>query len=119
MSNDTIAAVAARVTSFAINNGATATVSRVVTLNNACAGSPTEYMASEDAGFAGFVVGAIGARLRKGWLVIIGFAVMGLATIVLGLTSNELLAVVAAVVIGIGTWTAGGAADTIRRAVGF
>ena len=49
----------------------------------------------------GFVVGAIGARLRKGWLVITGFAVMGLATIVLGLTSNELLAVGAAVVIGI------------------
>ena len=49
----------------------------------------------------GFVVGAIGARLRKGWLVITGFAVMGLATIVLGLTSNELLAIGAAVVIGI------------------
>ena len=49
----------------------------------------------------GFVVGAIGARLRKGWLVVTGFAVMGLATIVLGLTSNELLAVGAAVVIGI------------------
>ena len=49
----------------------------------------------------GFVVGAIGARLRKGWLVITGFAVMGLATIALGLTSNELLAVGAAVVIGI------------------
>ena len=49
----------------------------------------------------GFVVGAIGARLRKGWLVITGFAVMGLATIVLGLTSNELLAVGAAVVIGV------------------
>ncbi len=49
----------------------------------------------------GFVVGAIGARLHKGWLVITGFAVMGLATIVLGLTSNELLAVVAAVVIGV------------------
>jgi MFS family permease len=49
----------------------------------------------------GFVVGAIGARLRKGWLVITGFAVMGVATIVLGLTSNELLAVGAAVVIGI------------------
>ncbi len=49
----------------------------------------------------GFVVGAIGARLRKGWLVISGFAVMGVATIVLGLTSNELLAVGAAVVIGI------------------
>ena len=49
----------------------------------------------------GFVVGAIGARLRKGWLVITGFGVMGLATIVLGLTSNELVAVGAAVVIGI------------------
>ena len=49
----------------------------------------------------GFVVGAIGARLRKGWLVVTGFAVMGLATIVLGLTSNELLAVGAAVIIGI------------------
>jgi MFS family permease len=48
----------------------------------------------------GFVVGAIGARLRKGWLVITGFAVMGAATIVLGLTSNELVAVVAAIVIG-------------------
>ena len=38
----------------------------------------------------GFVVGAIGARLRKGWLVVTGFAVMGLATIALGLTSNVL-----------------------------
>jgi len=49
----------------------------------------------------GFVVGAIGARLRKGWLVVAGFAVMGAATIVLGLTSNEVLAVGAAVVIGV------------------
>lgn len=49
----------------------------------------------------GFVVGAIGARLRKGWLIIAGFAVMGLATIALGLTSNELLAVGAAVIIGV------------------
>ena len=49
----------------------------------------------------GFVVGAIGARLRKGWLVISGFAVMGVATIVLGLTSNEVLAVGAAMVIGV------------------
>jgi MFS family permease len=49
----------------------------------------------------GFVVGAIGARLRKGWLVVIGFAVMGLATIALGLTSNELVAIVAAAVVGI------------------
>lgn len=49
----------------------------------------------------GFVVGAIGARLRKGWLIISGFAVMGLATIALGLTSNELLAVGAAVIVGV------------------
>lgn len=49
----------------------------------------------------GFVVGAIGARLHKGWLVVTGFAVMGMATIVLGLTSNEMLAIVAAVFIGI------------------
>ena len=49
----------------------------------------------------GFVVGAIGARLRKGWLVITGFTVMGLATIALGLTSNVGIALVAAMVIGI------------------
>jgi len=49
----------------------------------------------------GFVVGAIGAKLRKGWLVITGFLFMGLATVVLGLTSNEVLAVGAAIVIGI------------------
>lgn len=49
----------------------------------------------------GFVIGAIGTRLRKGWLVISGFAVMGMATIALGLTSNEVLAIGAAVMIGI------------------
>ena len=49
----------------------------------------------------GFVVGAIGARLRKGWLIIPGFVVMGVATVVLGLTSNELLAVGAGIVIGV------------------
>lgn len=49
----------------------------------------------------GFVVGAIGARLRKGWLVVTGFLFMGLATVALGLTSNEMLAVMAAVVIGV------------------
>jgi len=49
----------------------------------------------------GFVVGAIGARLRKGWLVVTGFTVMGIATVLLGLSSNELAAVAAAVVIGV------------------
>jgi MFS family permease len=49
----------------------------------------------------GFVIGAIGARLRKGWLIIVGFLVMGLATVVLGLTSHALMAVAAGMVIGI------------------
>jgi DHA3 family macrolide efflux protein-like MFS transporter len=49
----------------------------------------------------GFIIGAIGARLRKGWLVVAGFAAMGISIIVLGLTSNELIAVVAAVFVGV------------------
>jgi MFS transporter, DHA3 family, macrolide efflux protein len=49
----------------------------------------------------GFVVGAVGARMRKGWLVVTGFVVMGLATVGLGLTNNELLALGAAVLIGV------------------
>lgn len=49
----------------------------------------------------GLAVGAIGARLRKGWLVVGGFVVMGAATVVLGLTSNVLLALAAAGVMGI------------------
>ncbi|MEW6417167.1 MAG: S8 family serine peptidase [Nitrospirota bacterium] len=39
------------VTSFAINNGASSTASRNVTLNNSCTGSPTHYMASESSSF--------------------------------------------------------------------
>ena len=49
----------------------------------------------------GLAVGALGARLRKGWLVVGGFVVMGLATIVLGLTGNVAFALAAATVIGI------------------
>lgn len=49
----------------------------------------------------GFVVGAVGARMRKGWLVVVGFVVMGVATVAMGLTSNGILAVLAAAVIGI------------------
>jgi|GEM_PF-4670300 len=41
------------VTSFSINNGAAATTSRNVSLNNSCSGSPTEYMASESSSFSG------------------------------------------------------------------
>lgn len=67
---------------------------------------PTSYAVIEAAiglgnFVGGFVIGAIGARFRKGWLVIAGFAVMGLATIALGLTSNEFIAIGAAVAIGI------------------
>ncbi|MBI5091162.1 MAG: SUMF1/EgtB/PvdO family nonheme iron enzyme [Candidatus Hydrogenedentes bacterium] len=41
------------VTSFLINSGAAAAASRTVTLDNTCAKTPTQYMASEDSGFAG------------------------------------------------------------------
>ena len=49
----------------------------------------------------GLAVGAIGARLHKGWLVIGGFIVMGLANVVLGLTASVSVALVAAGVNGI------------------
>jgi DHA3 family macrolide efflux protein-like MFS transporter len=49
----------------------------------------------------GLAVGAIGGRLRKGWMVVIGFVVMGVATLFLGLTQNALVALSAAFVIGV------------------
>jgi MFS family permease len=49
----------------------------------------------------GLAIGVIGMRLRKGWLIAGGFIAMGLATASLGLTHNELLAIVAALAIGI------------------
>jgi MFS transporter, DHA3 family, macrolide efflux protein len=49
----------------------------------------------------GLAVGVIGSRLRKGWLVVGGFIFMGLATVMLGLTGNVLVALVAAAIIGI------------------
>jgi MFS family permease len=49
----------------------------------------------------GLAVGALGMRLRKGWLIAIGFIAMGIATALLGLTQNVLLAIVAAAGIGI------------------
>jgi phosphodiesterase/alkaline phosphatase D-like protein len=45
--------VAPTVTSFEINNGATSTTNRTVTLNNTTTGNPTQYMASESASFSG------------------------------------------------------------------
>jgi hypothetical protein len=48
----------------------------------------------------GLLVGAIGARLRKGHMIVTGFVVMGLSIVALGLTSNVLLALAAAMVMG-------------------
>ncbi|MDM8007792.1 MAG: thrombospondin type 3 repeat-containing protein [Phycisphaerae bacterium] len=44
---------AAVLNTFAINNGATSTTSRTVTLNNSCSNSPTQYLASESSSFTG------------------------------------------------------------------
>ncbi len=49
----------------------------------------------------GFVVGAIGGRLGRGRLVIAGFALMGLSTIVLGLAGEVALALAASFLVGL------------------
>ncbi len=49
----------------------------------------------------GFAVGAIGARMRKGHLVVGGFIFMGLGVIVMGLTQNILIALAASFVVGV------------------
>ncbi len=49
----------------------------------------------------GVAVGAVGAKLRKGRLVVAGFVVMGFATIFLGLTDNVLVALAAAAIVGV------------------
>jgi MFS transporter, DHA3 family, macrolide efflux protein len=49
----------------------------------------------------GLAVGLIGSRLKKGWMVVGGFIVMGLATVFFGLTANVVLALIAATIIGI------------------
>jgi DHA3 family macrolide efflux protein-like MFS transporter len=49
----------------------------------------------------GLAVGIIGARVRKGWMVVGGFMVMGVATVILGLTGNVAVALGAATIIGI------------------
>lgn len=48
----------------------------------------------------GLVVGALGAQLRKGWLIVAGFVVMGVASVFFGLVGNLVFALVAALVIG-------------------
>lgn len=75
-------------------------------LDGSLIGYPENYAAIETAIgvgnlVGGLAVGALGARLRKGWLVVGGFVVMGLATIILGLTGNVVVALVAAAVIGV------------------
>lgn len=67
---------------------------------------PQNYAAIETAiGFGnllgGIAVGAIGMRLRKGWLIAGGFIAMGLSTAFLGVTHNEVIAIGAALAMGI------------------
>jgi MFS family permease len=49
----------------------------------------------------GITVGALGAKTRKGWLVVAGFVLMGISLIVMGLTGNVLVALGAAFVVGV------------------
>lgn len=49
----------------------------------------------------GFAVGVVGARIRRGSLVIGGMATMGLATLIMGLTTNVGVAIGAATVLGV------------------
>jgi len=48
----------------------------------------------------GVAVGALGARTRKGWLIVAGFIVMGLGVTVMGLTGNVFVALIAAFLVG-------------------
>jgi len=50
----------------------------------------------------GVAVGLIGLRFRKGRMVVAGFMLMGVSTIVMGVTGQLFVALAAAVVIGIG-----------------
>ena len=49
----------------------------------------------------GFVVGLVGARVRKGRMVVLGFILMGLGTIVWGLAPSPAVAIGAAFAIGV------------------
>jgi MFS family permease len=67
---------------------------------------PQNYAAIETAVgignlLGGLAVGAIGMRLRKGWVIAAGFIAMGFATVLLGLTHNEVVAIAAAIAFGI------------------
>lgn len=52
--------------------------------------------------FGGLAVGLIGARYGKGRMVVAGFMLMGISTVLLGLTGSLVLALAATVGIGIG-----------------
>lgn len=49
----------------------------------------------------GLAIGAIGGRLRKGWLIGLGMAAMGAAQLVMGLTGNVALAIGLAAALGV------------------
>jgi MFS transporter, DHA3 family, macrolide efflux protein len=49
----------------------------------------------------GFVVGLLGSRLRKGWMVCAGFILMGLATVLWGLAGSTAIAALATFSVGV------------------
>ena len=76
------------------------------TLDGSIIGYPQNFAAIETAIgvgslIGGLAVGLVTARFKKGWLVIGGFVVFGLATVVFGLTSNIVLALLAASIVGV------------------
>ena len=53
----------------------------------------------------GFVIGLVGARLRKGWLVVSGYVACGIGLILLSLAGNLPLAILVMTIIGIANMT--------------
>jgi MFS family permease len=49
----------------------------------------------------GVVIGTVGARLRKGYLVVTGFMAMGASIVALGLASSDAMVLLAAVAVGV------------------
>ncbi len=76
------------------------------TLNGAIIPYPENFAAIETVIgvgnlIGGLAVGLIGARFKKGWLVVGGFVFYGASTVIFGLTSNVIVALTAATVVGI------------------
>lgn len=86
------------VTGFKINNGAATTLSPTVTLNNSCLGSPTAYMASENASFTGASWKVYSAA--PGYTFPAGRAIRGIYFKVKDAAGNESSPVIATIAMG-------------------